>query len=276
MTRQTHYPSDLSDIEWKIAQEYIPPAKPGGRPRKADMRAVLDAIYYITKAGCQRSMLPRDFPPKSTVNAYFTAWKRDGTWPAIQAGLRDRVRAAEGLGPSTTAAVDSQSIDTPAGVGGDTGFDGGKNVWGRKRHILADSCGFLVAVVVTAASVADAAGAEMVLGRICRPGLPELGRVFADSAYNRGHLWDWVAAHGWYKLEVVHRPPGAKGWVRLPKRWIVERTIGWMMHSRRLVRDYEKTTESAEAFIYASQTRILLRRLAKHSPQPTTAQRIAA
>ena len=240
------------------------------------MRAVLDAIFYVTKSGCQWGMLPRDFPAKSTVHADLKRWEADGTWAAIQLGLRDRVRRKEGFGPSTTAAVDSQSIGVAAGVSDAVGTDGGKKVKGRKRHIVADSLSFVLAVVVTAASVSDAAGARLALGQLSRPALPRLARVFADSAYKREGLPGWVESKGWYQLEVVPRPPGSKGWVRLPKRWVVERAFGWMMHARRLLRDHEKTPASAQAFVYASQIRILLRRLTSPPPLPDVAQRLAA
>lgn len=275
MARQPTYPSDLTDEQFALLQPLIPRAKPGGRPRRVDLRAVLDAIFYVTKTGCQWRYLPRDFPPRSTANGYLRGWQADGTWALIQQALRDRVRAAAGLDQSTTASVDSQSIKT-TGAAEDVGYDGGKKVKGRKRHVAVDSLGLLLAVAVTGAGVSDADGAELALGQLSRPHLPGLKRVFADSAYHRHRLYEWIDRRAWYELEIVSRPLGSAGWVLTPKRWVVERTLGWLIQYRRLARDYEKTSRSSTACIYVSQIHLMLRRLSRTKLQPACPQLLAA
>jgi putative transposase len=264
---RTHkYPSDLTDEQWALVERLIP-VYPGGRPRKTSMRDVLDAIFYLLRSGCQWRYLPKDFPPKSTVWGYFDAWRQNGTLDAIHDALRDRVRRQEKPGqPRRTASIDSQSVDTSSG-GEAIGRDNAKNVDGRKRHIVVDSLGLLLAVVVTAASVDDAAAAPEALKQLADQPLGKVRKVYTDTKYHNHALYGWVAENGWYELEVVRRPKGAEGWVKLPIRWTVERTFAWLTKYRRLSVDREKTTRSAEAMIRLAMIQLMLNRLCPKEDQ---------
>ena len=264
---RTHkYPSDLTDEQWALVEPLIP-VYPGGRPRKTAMRDVLDAIFYVLRTGCQWRYLPKDFPPKSTVWGYFDEWRHNGTLEAIHDALRDRVRRQEKPGqPRRTASIDSQSVDTSSG-GAAIGRDNAKNVDGRKRHIVVDSLGLLLAVVVTAASVDDAAAAPDALKQLAGPGLGKVRIVYTDSKYHNHALYGWVAENGWYELQVVRRPKGARGWVKLPIRWTVERTFAWLVKCRRLSVDREKSTRSAEAMIRLAMIHLMLNRLCPKEDQ---------
>jgi len=225
------------------------------------MRDVLDAILYVLRTGCQWGYLPNDFPPKSTVWGYFDEWRRNGTLEAIHDKLRDRVRKQEKPGkPRRTASIDSQSVDSSSG-GEAIGRDNAKNVDGRKRHIIVDSLGLLLAVVVTAASVDDGAAAPQALEQLAGQRLGKVRKLFADSKYHNHALYGWVAANGWYDLVIVRRPPGAEGWVALPIRWTAERTFAWLAKCRRLSVDREKSTRSAEAMIHLAMIHLMLNRL---------------
>src|SRR5215472_9444706 len=223
---RTHlYPSDLTDEQWSLIEPHLPAARPGGRPRSTDLRAVLDAILYILRTGCQWRYLPGDLPPKSTVWRYFDRWRRDGTLDKIQDRLRRKVRTLEKpYHPRTTASVDSQSVDTTSG-GEQRGRDNFKNVDGRKRHIVVDSMGLLLAVLVTAADVDDARAARELFGRLEGQPMSKVRTMYADNKYHNHDLYDWVAGNARWKVHVVRRPEGAKGWVKLPIRWTVERTF---------------------------------------------------
>ncbi|HLJ96640.1 MAG TPA: IS5 family transposase [Gemmataceae bacterium] len=258
---RTHkYPSDLTDEQWALVERRIP-VYPGGRPRKTSMRDVLDAIFYILRTACQWRYLPKDFPPKSTVWGYFDQWRHNGTLEDIHGTLRDRLRKQEKPGkPRRTASIDSQSVDTSSG-GAARGRDNAKNVNGRKRHIVVDSLGLLLAVVVTAADLDDAAAAPEALKQLADQPLVEVQRAYADTKYHNHALYGWVADHGWYDLEIVRRPKGADGWVRLPIRWTVERTFAWLGKCRRLSIDREKSTLSAEAMIRLAMIHLMLNRL---------------
>jgi putative transposase len=258
---RTHkYPSDLTDAQWALVEPLIP-VYPGGRPRKTSMRDVLDAILYLLRTGCQWGYLPKDFPPKSTVWGYFDEWRHNGTWETIHDKLRDRIRKQEKPGqPRRTASIDSQSVDTSSG-GAARGRDNAKKVNGRKRHIIVDSLGLLLAVVVTAADVDDAAAAPEALQQLAEQPLGKVRKVYADTKYHNHALYGWVAENGWYDLEVVRRPKGAEGWVRLPIRWTVERTFAWLSRCRRLSVDREKSTLSAEAMIRLAMIHVMLNRL---------------
>jgi putative transposase len=259
--RTETYPSDLSDEQWRLIGPRLPGPPGGGRPRATDLRAVVDAILYILRTGCQWRYLPKDFPPKSTVWRYFDAWRTDGTLDEIHDALRTKVRAAEKpYAPRTTASVDSQSVDTTGG-GADRGRDNAKNVSGRKRHIVVDSMGLLLAVLVTAASVDDAKAAAELFGRLDGQPVSKVRRVFADSKYHNYALYEWVEANAQWDLEIVRRPDGAKGWVRLPIRWTVERTFAWLGRCRRLAKDHERTTGSSEAFVKLAMIHLMLDRL---------------
>jgi transposase len=266
--RTHHYPSDLTDAQWALIEPHIPAAPTGGRPRKTDVREVLDAILYILRTGCQWRYLPADFPPKSTAWRYFDRWRHDGTLDRIHDLLRKRVRTQEKpYHPRTTASVDSQSVDTTSGGEG-RGRDNHKNVDGRKRHIVVDSMGLLLAVLVTAASVDDAAAASELFGRLEGQPMGEVTRMFADSKYHNFNLYAWVDEHTQWDLEIVRRPEGKKGWVKLPIRWTVERTFAWLGRCRRLSKDREKSVSSSESFIKLAMIRLMLHRLRPSNADP--------
>lgn len=258
---RTHkYPSDLTDAQWKLLEPLIP-VYLGGRPRKTDVRDVVDAILYLLRTGCQWRYLPKDFPPKSTVWRYFDEWRHNGTLEQIHDVLRDQVRQQEKPDhPRHTASIDSQSVDTSSG-GEATGRDNAKNVNGRKRHIVVDSLGLLLAVQVTAADVDDAKAAQELLPQLNQEELPELQRLYADNKYHNHALYAWVAAKGFYNLEIIRRPAEAEGWVCLPIRWTVERTLAWLTKCRRLSVDREKSVRSAEAMIRLAMIHLMLNRL---------------
>jgi putative transposase len=256
-----HYPSDVTDEQFALIEPHIPPVQPGGRPRKTDVRDVLDAILYILRTGCQWRYLPSDFPPKSTVWRYFDRWRRDGTLDRIHDLLRRKVRTMEKpYHPRTTASVDSQSVDTTSG-GEARGRDNAKNVDGRKRHIVVDSVGLLLAVLVTAASVDDAAAAPALFARLEGQPMGKVVRMYADSKYHNFKLYEWVEANAARDLSIVRRPEGSVGWVKLPIRWTVERTFAWLGRCRRLSRDREKSVLSSESFIKLAMIQLMLHRL---------------
>jgi putative transposase len=264
-----HYPSDLTDEQWSLIGPHIPAAPLGGRPRKTNMRDVVDAILYILRTGCQWRYLPGDLPPKSTVWRYFDRWRQDGTLDTIHDRLRRKVRAAEKpYHPRTTASVDSQSVDTTSG-GEQRGRDNAKNVDGRKRHIVVDSLGLLLAVLVTAADVDDATAAAAVFARLDGQPVSKVVTMYADSKYHNFKLYEWVEANARYDLAIVRRPEGSQGWVKLPIRWTVERTFAWLGRCRRLSKDREKSVLSSESFIKLAMIQLMLHRL---EPDETDAE----
>jgi putative transposase len=258
----THrYPSDLTDAQWKLIGPLLPPEPGGGRPRKTDMRDVLDALLYILRTGCQWRYLPGDFPPKSTVWRYFDRWRSDGTLDRVHDVLRRKVRTAgKPYHPRTSASVDSQSVDTTSG-GEQRGRDNAKNVDGRKRHIVVDSMGLLLAVLVTAASVDDAAAAPELFARLGGQPVGKVVRMYADNKYHNFKLYEWVEANAGWGLTLIRRHEGQRGWVRLPIRWTVERTFAWLGKCRRLSKDRERSVRSSEAFVKLAMIHLMLNRL---------------
>jgi putative transposase len=257
--KEREYPSDLTDRQWRIVAPQLP--KWSGRgPQPIDRKWVVDAILYVTVTGCQWRQLPHDFPHWKTVYNTFWKWRRDGVIQRVHDALRAKVRKAAGKKPTPTAAiVDSRSIRTGEG-GAQRGYDAGKKVTGRKTHLAVDTLGLVLMVVVHSASLQDQDGACFVFSRM-KERFKRLKVVFADSAYKRNGLPDWVSETFGWVLQTVLRPVEAKGFVVLPKRWIVERTFAWLARNRRHARDYEKTTISSEAFVHLAMIRIMARRL---------------
>ena len=269
-----HYDSDLTDKEYAVLEPLLPRPKGRGRPRSVVLHEILNAIFYILRGGVPWRMLPVGFPPWKTVFHYFRQWRLSGLWETINTALRERAREMMGRRPQPTASIiDSQSVKTTE-MGGPRGYDGGKKINGRKRHMVVDTQGLLLKAKVLPADLHDRPAAELVLAGLGEQ-LPGIRLLWADTAY-RG-LADWLAGTLGWSLEITrHWWTGARVWVAagqppperpagfqvLPRRWVVERTFAWLGRNRRLSKDYERLCETTETWIYLAMTRLMLRRLA--------------
>lgn len=266
-THPTRYPTDLTDEEWDYLEPLVPAPKSGpgkiGRPLKLERRQFINALFYMVRAGCAWRLLPKEFGPWQTVYGCYRAWTRNDTWHILHDTLRDCLRKVEGRKVAPTAAIiDSQSVKVPDQAG-ERGYDAGKKISGRKRHLAVDTLGLILAVTITSAAVQDRDAAKGLI-QLLLSMYHRIQIIWADGGY-LGQLVTWVKQlrpYGKLKLEIVRRRDDVQGFEVLPKRWIVERTFGWLVKSRRLVRDYEVRIEHSESMIRLCMIRIMLKRLA--------------
>lgn len=268
------YPSDLTDAQWTVLEPLLLTFENRVRPgpkREVDLREVINTLRYQNRTGCQWAFLPHDLLPKSTVYDYFTKYRDHGVWQQIVAGLREQVRentpqasGKEGMREPTPSAacIDSQTVKTTE-MGGERGYDGGKKINGRKRHIVVDTLGLLLAVVVTAGNVDDGAGALQVVGKLTPGALPRLQTIFGDNKYHNHEFYGFLHKHsaGQWRMEISSRPAGSKEFKPVKIRWVVERTFAWIGRYRRHSKDYEKRTDSSESMVLISSMSLMLGKL---------------